>query len=235
VIETSPEEPFVETAPEPQAIFIRLWDLPLRLVHWGFVLLLPALWGTSQVGMMPVHRVLGYLALALLLFRIYWGFAGSSTARFARFVRGPATIVRYLSAKGREPVVGHNPLGALSVIALLALLGIQIALGLFAQDVDGLFAGPLAHLVEYETSDTARALHQTIFYVLLGFVALHLAAILFYAVVRHDDLVRPMVTGCKRMAQPSEPPTLASLSRAAIGVALSTAITLWIAAGAPIG
>jgi cytochrome b len=236
MIETPPEEPSAdEIATGPQTVSIPLWDLPLRLVHWGFALLLPALWGTWFAGMMPVHRVLGYVALGLLLFRIYWGFAGSRTARFATFVRGPAAVARYLSAKPNAPILGHNPLGALSVVALLALLGVQIGLGLIAQDVDGLFAGPLAHLVEYETSDAARELHETIFYVLLGFVALHLAAILFYLLARGDNLVGPMVTGRKRVAPPTSAPAMASIGRAATGVILSSAIAVWIAAGAPIG
>ncbi|MCX8475947.1 MAG: cytochrome b/b6 domain-containing protein [Sphingomonas sp.] len=224
-------EPAGAPANDPEPMDVKLWDLPVRLVHWGFALLLPAMWATAEFGQMPVHRVLGYVALGLLLFRLYWGVAGSSTARFASFVRGPGAVIRYLRAG--VPVVGHNPLGALSVIALLGLLGLQIGLGLFAQDSDGLFAGPLAALVGYETSDAATEWHETVFNILLGFVVLHIAAVLFYLVVRRDNLVRPMVTGRKRMAV-SELPEMGSLARALIGVAGSGTITLWIAAGAPL-
>jgi cytochrome b len=218
---------------EAPATTILLWDLPVRIVHWSFVLLLPALWWSWQAGLMEVHRLLGYAALALMLFRLYWGFAGSDTARFASFVKGPRAVARYLAGRAGEPVLGHNPLGALSVVALLFLLALQIGLGLVAQDVDGLFAGPLAHWVDYETSELARAWHGTIFYVLLGFVGLHLAAILFYLLVRRTNLVGPMVTGRKRVPScvaPSEP---APWRRALMGAAFSLAVTVWIAAGAP--
>ena len=104
---------------------------------------------------------------------------GSSTARFASFVRGPGAVRGYLArATGRG--IGHTPLGALSVLALFAALAVQVGLGLFAEDEDGLYAGPLASLVSSDTSDKARDLHEPWFYVLLGLIVLHVAAILFY-------------------------------------------------------
>ncbi len=220
-----PDAPVPEAPPS-----VRVWDLPVRIVHWGFVLLIPAMWATAETGRMELHRTLGYVALGLLIFRIYWGFAGSGTARFAAFVRGPAAILAYV--RGGAKVIGHNPLGALSVIALLGLLGLQIGLGLLAQDSDGLFAGPLAGLVDFETSDAATEWHETLFNLLVALIGLHIAAVLFYLIVRRDNLIGPMVSGRKRI---DTEVSIAPGSRIAalIGVVLSAALTLWIAAGLP--
>lgn len=207
---------------------IILWDLPVRIVHWGFALLIPAMWATAEFGQMSAHRVIGFVLLGLLLFRIYWGVVGSSTARFTSFIRGPGAILRYL--RGTEMSIGHNPLGALSVVSLLALLGLQLGLGLISQDTDALYSGPLTRLIAYETSDAATAWHGTIFWVLVLFVAIHIAAILFYAFAKRDNLVSPMVSGRKRLTVAQ--PQLAPLTRALIGAILSTAITYWIATGA---
>jgi len=226
----SPAEVSAEPVVVPAPAAVALWDLPVRVVHWGFVALLPAMWATAEFGEMSLHRTLGYVALGLLIFRLYWGFAGSSTARFASFVRGPRAVIAYL--RSGMQAIGHNPLGALSVIALLSLLGLQIGLGLFAQDTDGLFAGPLAGLVSYETSDAATELHETLFNLLLAFVVLHIAAVLFYLLVRRDNLVGPMVTGRRRI-ETDMPPQIAPVSRAIMGILLSAAITVWIAFGCP--
>src|SRR5687768_2369014 len=119
-------------SPEQDPRRIRLWDLPVRLVHWAFVLLLPALWWTAEEGEIEWHRRLAYMMLALLLFRLLWGFFGSATARFSQFVKGPAGILSYLRDRPGPRVVGHNPLGGWSVLLLLGLLATQVALGLFA-------------------------------------------------------------------------------------------------------
>src|SRR5688572_14073380 len=123
-----------DATPSPPRV--RVWDVPVRVGHWLMVLAVGTSWWTAETGRMDWHRYAGYSMLALVSFRIYWGFFGSSTARFSQFVRGPRTIVSYL--KGRWVAMpGHNPLGALSVVVLLALLLTQVALGLFAVDVDG--------------------------------------------------------------------------------------------------
>ncbi len=216
----------------PAQIAVRLWDLPVRIVHWSLVLLIPALWGSAEFGRMDVHRALGYAALSLLLFRLYWGVAGSAPARFASFVRGPMAILAYL--RGGVAAIGHNPLGALSVIALLGLLGLQIGLGLFAQDTDGLFTGPLADLVSYETSDAAGEWHEVMFNVLLAVIALHVGAVLFYLFVKRDNLIGPMVTGRKRVAADVVAPQMGSWISLLAGIAISMALTAWIANGAPL-
>jgi len=209
---------------------VRLWDLPLRLVHWSLVLLLPALWWTWRSDDMGLHERLGYVALGLLLFRIYWGIFGSSTARFAHFVKGPREIAAYL--RGGNPAnVGHNPLGALSVLLLLGLMLAEVGLGLFVQDVDGIEAGPLAIYVSYETAEWARGWHALLFDAILAMVALHVAAILFYLLVKHDNLVGPMITGRKSFAREVQPPRLASSANALIGIALSAALVWWVSSG----
>lgn len=214
-----------------EQVEIKLWDWPVRLIHWSFVLLVPAMWASAEFGQMELHRLLGYGALFLLLFRLYWGVAGSATARFSTFVCGPGAIAAYL--KNGVAVIGHNPLGALSVVGMLLLLGTQIGLGLFAQDTDGEFAGPLARLVSYGASSTAGELHEVMFNVLLALIVLHIVAILFYLFVKRDNLVRPMLTGRRRVAIGTAQPALASASVAGIGIAISAAITVWVALGAP--
>lgn len=215
---------------------IKLWDAPIRFVHWAVVLLMPALWWTAEASDMALHKRLGYVTLALVVFRIFWGFAGSSTARFTSFLKGPRAVVAYASGLfGKESavVVGHNPLGGWSAAMLLLLLAVQVGVGLFAQDVDGIESGPLSYLVSYDTADAARGWHHLLFNVLLGFIALHIAAILFYAIVKRDNLVQPMITGSKELAAGATQPFLAPLWRVAAGTAGSAALAWWIAAGAP--
>ena len=216
---------------------VKLWDGAIRLVHWGFVLLLPALWWTHRIGDMWLHERLGYVALGLLLFRIYWGLVGSSTARFAEFVKGPVAVLGYIRAilsRSAEPVVGHNPLGGWSVLALLGLLIAQVCLGLFAQDTDGIESGPLSHLVEYETADWARDWHERTFYMLLVFVGLHIAAILFHLLVKRDNLGAPMITGHRGIPDSATSPVIAPTWRAAVGIMLSLALVWWVSLGCPL-
>ena len=216
---------------------VKIWDGAIRLVHWSFVLLLPALWWTHRSGDIWLHQRLGYLMLGLLLFRVYWGLVGSTTARFGAFVKGPGVVAGYIRAllsRSAEPIVGHNPLGGWSVIALLGLLIGQVSLGLITQDTDGIESGPLSYLVEYETADWARDWHERIFYVLLAFVALHVAAILFHLLVKRDNLVGPMVTGHRRISHAAPLPTVAPLGRAAVGAVLSAGLVWWVSLGCPL-
>jgi cytochrome b len=209
-----------------------LWDWPIRLMHWSFALLMPALWWTWKYDEIQLHELLGYITLGLLAFRLYWGVFGSSTARFASFVKGPRAILAYL--RGRGPAApGHNPVGALSVLILLGLMIAQVVIGLFTQDVDGIESGPLTYLVSYETADSARHWHGLLFNVLLGFIVLHLCAIAFYVLVKRDNLVGPMLTGRKRMAD-GEPPRFAPWWRIAVGAAISAGLAYWVSLGCPL-
>ena len=218
----------------PEAgVRVRLWDWPVRICHWAFVILLPLQWWTYKQGAMAWHERLGLFVLALVLFRILWGLFGPETARFSRFVKGPGAILAYV--RGRSaPVLGHNPVGALSVIVLLGLLAAQVSVGLITQDVDGLESGPLARWVSYETADSARAWHGLIFNLLLGFVALHVAAVLYYLAVKRDNLIGPMVTGYRRFLVPVNAPRFAPLWRLALAILLAAGFAYWVSRGAPI-
>lgn len=182
---------------------LRVWDAPTRLFHWLIVLLVPLMWWTAEEDMMDLHMLFGSVVLGLILFRLIWGLIGGSTARFSSFVRGPGAIRDYLAGRWRG--VGHSPVGALSVVALLLLLAIQVGLGLFASDEDGLYSGPLAHLISYDASETLADRHETMFNVLLVFIGLHVAAVFFYLLVRRNDLVTPMVTGRRKAGEEDAP------------------------------
>lgn len=183
-------------------VTVKVWDLPTRLFHWVLVALMVALFVTGQFGKLDIHMVLGPAVLALVLFRILWGFIGSPTSRFSHFVRGPAAVREYILAARRGHVrsVGHNPLGAYSVLALLAVLLVQTTSGLFASD-DIVTDGPLTHLVSSKTVALLSTIHRLSFKLMLALLALHLGAVAYYKLVKQDDLVRAMVTGNKQVPQ----------------------------------
>jgi cytochrome b len=176
---------------------VRIWDLPTRLFHWLLLVLVVTSFVTGKIGgnAMLWHMWSGYAILTLTVFRILWGLAGSHYALFSTFVRGPREVLAALRG-GATPTVGHNPLGALSVLALLAVLLLQAVTGLFAND-DIATEGPLAKLVSGAFSALATRIHAFNEYVILSLVALHLAAIAFYFFAKRDNLVKPMLTGDK--------------------------------------
>lgn len=211
----------------------KVWDLPIRLFHWALVLLIAFSWWTSETDRDQLHMWSGYTILFLLLFRILWGFFGSSTARFAAFIRGPAAVLTYFKSRFRWTVAGHTPLGALSVLALLAILLFQVSTGLISLDEDGLIGGPLSHLVSFDTSEAAHDLHDDSFDILLIFIGLHVVAVLLYRVVLGLNLLGPMISGKANLAPGVEPmrpvPPAVGLSCAVVAGGL----TAWIIAGAP--
>ena len=209
---------------------LAIWDLPTRLFHWLVVALIPALWWTAKQEEMEIHMILGQVMLGLILFRIFWGLIGSSTARFSGFVRGPGAILAYLRGTAK-PAIGHNPIGALSVLAMLLVLATQVGLGLFAFHDDLALQGPLAHLVSEETSETLTDRHETMFNVVLALIGLHLAAILFYLVVRRKNLVGPMVSGKGAAAPGAEALTPAPAWRFLLAASAAVGLTLWISSG----
>ncbi len=176
------------------------------------------------------HIWSGCAILTLLIFRILWGFVGSSTARFSSFIRGPRTIAAYV--RGNWIGIGHNPLGALSVLALFAAVAVQVSLGLISEDEDGIYMGPLAKLVSIDTSDKARDVHELWFNVILGLIALHLLAILIYR-LRGQKLTRSMITGRAMVDAACEPMRPGKWWVALICLGIGIAITRWIIAGAP--
>jgi cytochrome b len=181
-----------------------VWDLPLRLFHWLLVLLVLVSFVSVKIGgnAMEIHMLSGYAVLTLVLFRVLWGFLGGTHARFVSFVRSPGTAMAYLSALRRNeasPHLGHNPAGAWSVIAMLIVLLVQAGTGLFAND-DIATEGPLAKLVSKALSDRITGIHHLNVKFLLALIGLHLAAVAFYVFGKHDNLVRPMITGFKENA-----------------------------------
>jgi cytochrome b len=211
-----------------------VWDAPVRVFHWLIVLSIPALWWTGEHAELEWHRRIGYLVLALVGFRLAWGFAGASTARFANFVRSPGAVVAYGGKLARgEPgaVLGHNPMGGWSVVGLLILLAAETALGLFAVDVDGLAPGPLARFVDFDAGRIAAHWHHWLFNALLVLIGLHLAAIAFYALVRRDNLVWPMVVGSRPPVDGAAPMRAVPLWRALLAGGLTALLAVWIARG----
>lgn len=207
---------------------VRVWDAPVRIVHWLLVLLIAVSWWTAEQEMMDWHYRSGLTILGLVVFRIVWGVIGSSTARFAGFVRGPRGIVDYLRGRS-EFVLGHNPLGALSVLALLAMVAVQVGLGLFAADEDGIDSGPLSHLIDGDLSEDIAGWHETGFKLLLALVALHVAAILFYLLVKRRNLVGPMVTGTAPAPEGARPMERAGPPRFLAAVLIAAAAVYFIA------
>jgi len=173
---------------------MRVWDLPIRIFHWLIVGLVVFSWASAEWHNMTAHLYSGLVALALLTFRIVWGLIGSNTARFASFVRSPAQVLAYVRGSAQK-AAGHNPLGGYSVVALLGLLALQVGTGLFATDTDAEVSGPLSHLVSYSISHGLAEVHEAAFNLLLAVIALHLAAIVFYRVVKRRNLIKPMITG----------------------------------------
>ncbi|MFS2138377.1 cytochrome b/b6 domain-containing protein [Duganella sp. Dugasp56] len=177
---------------------ILVWDLPTRIFHWSLVLAVTVAIVSGEIGgdWMEIHGKAGLAILGLVTFRLVWGFAGSTHARFVNFAPTAGKLRAYL--RGRWKGQGHNPLGALSVFALLGLLAVQATTGLFGNDEIS-FTGPLFALVEEGLANRLTGLHKQLAYVLLGVLALHIVAILVYLVLKKDNLVKPMVTGFKEV------------------------------------
>ncbi len=223
----------VTPPPAPAPVNVAVWDLPTRLFHWTLVALLGLSWWSAENDELEIHLYSGYAILTLLLFRILWGLFGSSTARFRNFLRGPAAVLAYLRDASGWRAVGHTPIGALSVVALLGLIALQVGTGLFNSDDDGLNEGPLAPFVSTDFSETAHDVHETVFNILLVFVGLHVAAILFYRLVLGKKLVGPMISG-KAALEPDVEPMRPARGWVAIVCLLSAlAVTRWIIGGAP--
>jgi len=189
---------------------VRIWDLPVRLFHWLLVALVLFSFFTGKMkgNWMEWHMYSGYTILALLIFRIVWGFAGSTHARFASFLAGPAAGLRFakkLFSKDPAHIAGHNPIGGWMVIALLLSLLLQAATGLFAND-DIAIEGPLYKLVEKATSDRLTTIHYYNFNVLFFLVLAHIAAVLFHVFVKKENLVSAMFTGSRTFDAATEVP-----------------------------
>jgi hypothetical protein len=177
---------------------VRVWDLPTRLFHWALVVCIVGLVTTAQIGgnAMDWHFRFGYGVLTLLLFRLLWGFVGGHWSRFSTFLYSPASLLRHI--RGQEnggQALGHSPLGALSVFAILALLLLQVGTGLFSDD-EIAAVGPLSKLASGALVSQLTHYHKDIGKVIvLVLVLLHIGAIAFYRIKRKKDLIRPMLVG----------------------------------------
>ena len=203
---------------------VRVWDLPTRLFHWALAICVVAQVVTGNIGgnAMVWHFRTGYAIGALLLFRLVWGLVGGRWSRFASFVYSPASILAYLKGRGHpHHSVGHNPLGAFSVFALLLFLAAQVGSGLFADD-EIASAGPLTRFVSGATVSLATGYHKGVGkWVLLALVLLHIAAILFYLYKKRENLIKPMLHGDKALAVTVEPSRDDAASRAVAAAVLA--------------
>ena len=210
------------------SVTIKVWDAPVRLFHWLLVALVALSVSTGYLGgnLMQWHIRSGCAILGLLIFRVLWGFAGSGTARFASFVRGPRAALAYargLFSRRPSHTPGHNPLGGWMVVLLLASALLQAATGLFSND-DIATEGPLYDKVSKATSDAITAVHTANAVVLLALIGVHVAAVLFYLWYKRENLVWPMFTGVKRMpAQALPPARFAEVPRALALAAVAAA------------
>ena len=212
----------------------QVWDLPVRLCHWSMAILVPVLWWTAENHEMTYHRYAGFPLLGVLVFRIYWGFFGTHTARFAQFIQSPARVMRYASVVlqgGAPPVFGHNPLGGYSVLLLLGLLLTQVGLGLFAIDVDGFDGGPFADYIAYDAARLMAELHEVCFWLVVAAVALHLLAIIAHRLKGHN-LVPAMIHG-KAPADHDIPVYPYLQTRFAIGVILAGMLVWAVISASP--
>lgn len=208
---------------------VTVWDLPTRLFHWLLAGVLVASYLTGEDGPVEIHARLGYAVLALLLFRLAWGLAGSETARFAAFVRAPGAAfahLRGLLAPGPLAAeAGHNPLGGYAVVALLALVAVQAGTGLFLDD-DETFWAPLNAYVSADTVKLLKEVHEINVKLLIGLVAVHVAAIAWYRLGKGRDLIRPMLTGRAELPPGARAPALAPLPLA-LAFAAASAAAVW--------
>ena len=217
---------------------IRVWDLPTRLFHWALVAAVIGLAVTGTIGgnAMVWHFRFGYSVLTLLLFRIVWGLVGGRWSRFGAFIYSPASVINYLKGKGRpEHGIGHSPVGAGSVFAMLGFLLAQVGSGLLSDD-EIAFAGPLTRFVSNATVGLATDYHKNIGrWILLALVVLHILAIAFYLWRKHN-LVGAMLHGDKELVTPAPASRDDTTSRLlALGVLLVCAAGVyWISSlGAP--
>lgn len=212
----------------------KIWDLPVRVFHWSLVVLLGAAWWTAEQRMIDWHRLTGYAILAALIFRILWGLAGSSTARFASFVRGPGAVLAYVRGvpgdHDEAAPAGHNPLGGWSVVLMLGLLITQVALGFLAVDIDGLESGPFSYLVDFDTGRAAAEWHDRVFLMLQIIIGVHIAAILLYQFVKRQNLTGAMISGSRSVPASAPDIRFAPLWRAIVLLVIS-ALIVWVLVG----
>lgn len=203
-----------------------VWDVPTRLFHWLLVLAIIGLWYTGTEGDMEKHIPLAYFTLSLLLFRIIWGFIGSLYSRFSAFQLMPSKAISYIRGGLHSDYPGHNPLGSWSVVSLLLCLAAQLTTGLFAND-SILEEGPLAQYVSSDISNQMTSLHALNFNILLGLISLHIVAVLFYTVVKRDDILLGMITGKRAVSADIPEPARRNPVYAVVAITIAASI-VWL-------
>ncbi len=211
---------------------VQVWDIAVRLFHWLIVALVAAAYATWRLDWMVWHGWIGDLLLALVLFRLLWGFFGSETARFTHFLTSPRIVFQHLRyALLREPdrQVGHNPAGGWMILFLLLLLLAETLTGIYvANDIADV--GPLTGIVPAAAANAIDFSHAVLWKILLASIGLHVLAIVGYAAVKGQDLVLPLITGTKVLPEPVIAPRMASPARAAVlfvGSAAAAILMAW--------
>lgn len=218
--------------PQKTLYKIRVWDLPTRFFHWGLVACITgsAISGLIGGSALVWHFRFGYVVIALLSFRLIWGLVGGRWSRFGAFIYAPQRILEYIRGRGKpEHSVGHSPLGALSVFALLGFLAAQVISGLMSDD-EVAYSGPLTHLVSNATVELATSYHAAVGkWVLLGLVLLHIGVVTFYQRRQHK-LINAMMHGDKTLALavPSSRDDVLTRSAALLIFSLCGAAAYWI-------
>lgn len=217
---------------------VRVWDLPTRLFHLALVVCVAAAWLCAQLGgnAMVWHFRFGYAVCALLLFRVIWGLVGGKWSRFAEFAYGPAAVLRYLRKRPKPAErfdVGHSPLGALSVFALLGVLALQVVAGLFADD-DIANVGPLNRYVSAQVAAWLTSWHRGLGqWVLPSLIGLHIAAVFYFQWVKRRPIITAMISGDQWVAVDTPPSRddarqrwLALLVAVVVGTAVAWCVSL---------
>lgn len=202
-----------------------VWDIPVRLFHWTLVLLIGFSWLSGEMEWMDWHMYSGYSVLALVLFRVLWGFVGSTHARFSDFIYGPGALIAYvrtLPSRTAAKFAGHNPLGGISVMMVLLCVLVQAGTGMFAND-DILYEGPLYKHVSKELSDLLTTIHKYNFDVLLTLIVVHVSAVLYYLLYKSENLIKPMFTGRKHLPPGAAPAEMRSVWLALVLLAVCAA------------
>lgn len=203
-----------------------VWDLPVRIMHWLLVLAATGAWLSHyDLGQgFVLHVVCGCTVVIVILTRVVWGFVGTCHARFAQFVRGPASVLRYVRTMDSSArFAGHNPLGAWMVLLLLGLLFAQGVTGLLANDQIA-NAGPLSGYLTAFASDRATGIHRLLANIILAAVCTHVGAVLGYLLIKRDNLIPAMLHGRKPAAVVPECLAI-SHSRTWLAVAIAAACT----------
>lgn len=206
---------------------VKVWDLPTRLFHWTLVVCMVFMFVSAKIGgsWLQWHLRCGLFLLALILFRIVWGFVGSDTARFTQFVKSPKHIIRYLKGEITEnEQPGHNPLGALMVLALIFGILFQLITGLFSPDENSYIYGGYLSNKAGENASKIRSIHLLWANVLMILAGVHIAVVLLYKFVKKHSLITPMITGNKYLNDPVPQLKMASIIKALIILMITAAI-----------